>query len=124
MIKVTAPKNRSVHLASTTGAARFIPAGESKVVPDYFAQLAAQKQCAVQPVDTAGQPEPELEPEPSDEERIGKILDAVKTMVDGGDPKHFTSTGYPKKQVVQQMVGARVTANEIQDAYNAVTSGE
>lgn len=117
MIKVVAPKGRAVHLSSTTGATVHLAAGESRVVQPMFAPLAAKAGCAIQPVEGGSVPDPG----PGDDERLEKLEDAVRVVVDKGDPDDFTNSGKPRKAAVQALVDFDFTTGEMGDAFDRVT---
>lgn len=120
MIHVTAPADRPVTLATPSTGTVFLRPGEGRKVLDCFAAVAAEKGCSVQPVGNGSAPAPAADPAEAESEKAGKIRDAVQLVIDRGDPNDFNTNGQPKKQAVQTLVGGRVTAAEVQDAYEQI----
>lgn len=121
MLKVTAPADRAIRLATTYGAVIRIPAGESRAVQDYFAAAAAEAGCAINPMDAGAASA--LENTVSAEDRAAAVEQAVRDMLAGGDPADFTENGRPRKPSVQSRVeGFEVTAQEITAAYEKALS--
>lgn len=121
MIKVTAPKDRSAHLASTGGFTVHLGPGESRNVPLYFAALAAKKGCAIEPLsDEPG--EPPVGAPPSDTERLAALSEAVRLLIEEGNPDNFTANGPPRKAVVQGLTSVEFTSKELADVYAEVVA--
>jgi len=54
------------------------------------------------------------------------ILDAVKVLVELGDPETFTKDGLPKVSAVRELLprGAKVTVASVQRAFEALTDDD
>lgn len=134
-IKVTAPEVRKPFIRLTAGTEfRNIKPGETRIMPQRFAGAAAEAKCTVAPVGgndmEPAQPEPEPEPaaEPDGDtvtDRDVKIIEAVRMLVEEGDPAKFTSsTKRPKVEYVAELAGVDdITAGEVKTAFEGVMNG-
>ena len=118
MIKVTAPKDRSVRLRSTTGVSLHLAAGETRVVAPMFNVAAAHQGCAVQPIGST--PQPESEPvAQEDGSRIEAIRSAINELIETGDSNELTAAGNPRTSAIRNRTGLEVTAAEIQSVMHS-----
>ena len=118
MMKVTAPANRDVHLASTSGATVNIPRGTSRTGQPYMAADAAAQGCSVQPIDAK---DADKVPQADDDDKRKQALeDAVKAAIAEGHPDDFTSTGRPKKGPIKTRAGVDFTMEELEVVYDTL----
>ena len=114
-VRIQAPADRAVRLATTGGAILHLNPGEDRVVAPLFASIAASQGCAVLPVDGQAMPETGI----SDAERAVKVRDAVKKLFANGTPDQFTDSGRPRKAAVAELVDFDPTVREINEASEA-----
>lgn len=115
MIKVTAPKDRRVHLATTGGMAVNLAAGETRRLQGAFMQVAAENGCAVVPDDDESNVA-SIDGK-TREERIDK---AVRSVMEDSNSTEITGQGTPRVSAIKGRSGLNdVTADEIQAVLDA-----
>lgn len=116
MLKVTAPSDRHVVLATTAGVTIRLEAGESRVVQPFMAPFAAAAGCTINPADSA---DPRVSPEFS-AERLDQLIEAVRVVVGEANEADFTSMGRVRKSAVQALVDFDFTTADLNRAFDAV----
>lgn len=122
MIKVTAPKDRSVRLRSSAGVSIHLTPGQTRTVAPMFNADAAHQGCAVQPVGMDDPAPQNANPDGVDmyfgsKDRATKIREAVEALIADGDSSELTSAGNPRTAAVRNRSGVDdVTASDIQAA--------
>lgn len=57
-------------------------------------------------------------------DRISEITTAIQTLLDEGDEKNFTSMGDPKVKPIERVLGYDITAQERDEAWEALQGSE
>lgn len=145
MIKVTAPKNKSVTLRQH-GVAIRVEAGQSRNAPKFLAASAARQGCSIDAPDS-GEKESggdDADDDDEDEERGStppsgpdfvtdgvlreKLHGALSEILLRGDPADFTKQGRPRRPVVREYLASyglpnvRVDTDMFNEVWSEVVS--
>lgn len=116
-MQVTNTRTRDILLSSTSGVTRSVPVGATVDLQGEMLRMALQAGCTPTS-ETSAKLEPV--PTPGEEISVERIQAAIQTLIDRGDQSAFTSQGKPRVRDVVVVLGAEVTREEVERAFETM----